>query len=257
MSPNHEGIDVNMKMFSIAAVALALTAAPVWAEEAATAEPAGKPVIEFKDNLDRYSYTFGVNLGSQFKKQGVELNLDMLKQGWMDAVAGTGLALTQDEMREAMMEMQRQMMEKLQKAAEANASESARFLAENATKEGVKALESGLQYKVLKEGTGRTPSETDTVRVHYRGTLIDGKQFDSSYDRGEPFQTKVKGGIIPGWTEALLHMKEGDKWQVFIPSNLAYGERGQGIIPPNAALIFEMELVEIVDAAAPQALGSS
>jgi FKBP-type peptidyl-prolyl cis-trans isomerase FklB len=133
--------------------------------------------------------------------------------------------------------------QELKEKAEKNLVESEKFLAENKAKEGVKTTASGLQYKVLKEGEGPSPKVGDTVTVNYRGTLIDGTQFDSSYDRGEP-ATFPLTGVIPGWTEALQLMKKGSKWMLYIPPNLAYGERGAGNrIPPNSTLIFEVELI--------------
>jgi FKBP-type peptidyl-prolyl cis-trans isomerase FklB len=144
---------------------------------------------------------------------------------------------------------QKEMMAKQQELAkrlgEKNKKEGEAFLSENRKKEGIKALPSGLQYKVVKAGTGKKPKSTDTVTTHYRGTLIDGTEFDSSYRRGQPASFPVSG-VIPGWTEALQLMEEGAKWQLFIPPNLAYGERGAGSqIGPNATLIFEIELISI------------
>ena len=142
-------------------------------------------------------------------------------------------------------EIQNKQIAKMKEASEKNAKEGAAFLAENKNKEGVITLESGLQYKVLKSGDGPSPKETDTVVTHYRGNLINGEIFDSSYKRGQPATFPVSG-VIAGWTEALQKMKVGDKWQLFIPSNLAYGENGAGQkIGPNEVLIFELELLEI------------
>jgi FKBP-type peptidyl-prolyl cis-trans isomerase FklB len=135
--------------------------------------------------------------------------------------------------------------ETMKKLAEKNKEDAVTFFAENKKKEGVKTLASGLQYKIITEGKGKNPKATDTVTVHYRGTLIDGKEFDSSYRRGEPATFPVNG-VIAGWTEALQLMKAGAKWQIFIPSNLAYEEKGIGnVIGPNAALIFEVELISV------------
>jgi FKBP-type peptidyl-prolyl cis-trans isomerase FklB len=145
-----------------------------------------------------------------------------------------------------MVAFQKEMMAKQAEVAKKNKAEGEAFLAENKKKEGVKTLPSGLQYKVIKAGTGKKPKSTDTVTAHYRGTLINGTEFDSSYKRGQPATFPVSGGMIPGWTEALQLMEEGAKWQLFIPSNLAYGEKGAGRdIGPNATLIFEIELVSI------------
>jgi len=146
---------------------------------------------------------------------------------------------------ETMAIFQKDMMAKQQEVAKKNKKEGEVFLDENKKKEGVKTLASGLQYKVLKEGTGKKPKLNDAVTVNYRGTLIDGTEFDSSYRRGQPASFPVSG-VIPGWTEALPLMGEGAKWQLFVPSNLAYGERGAGaMIGPNATLIFEIELISV------------
>ena len=173
----------------------------------------------------------------------------MFVRGVKDALSDGKLLLTHQEMMQTMMSFQKEMMEKrtakANAAAETNKKEGEAFLAENAKKEGVKTLPSGLQYKVLKAGDGPTPKATDRVTLHYRGTLSDGTEFDSSIAGGEPATFSVKG-VIKGWTEALQLMKVGDKWQVFIPGHLAYGERNRGgKIGPNATLIFEMELLGI------------
>jgi FKBP-type peptidyl-prolyl cis-trans isomerase FklB len=165
-----------------------------------------------------------------------------------DALAGKTV-LSEEEMKEVMMGFQKEMMAKLQaKQASAGAENTAAgktFREENAKKDGVKVLPSGLQYKVLKSGSGKTPTATDKVSTHYHGTLIDGTVFDSSVERGEPVSFPVDG-VIPGWTEALLLMKEGDKWQLVVPPDLAYGERGAGgRIGPNSTLIFEVELLSV------------
>jgi FKBP-type peptidyl-prolyl cis-trans isomerase FklB len=158
--------------------------------------------------------------------------------------------MTEQEIRDTIGAFQKEMMAKQQELAkqmgEKNKKEGEVFLAENKKKEGVKTLASGLQYKVIKAGTGKKPKATDTVTTHYRGTLVDGTEFDSSARQGKPATFQVKG-VIPGWTEALQLMEEGAKWQLFIPSNLAYGERGTqgGPIGPNAALIFDIELISI------------
>jgi len=157
--------------------------------------------------------------------------------------------MTEQEIQETLKTFQQEMAakqaEKTKQLAEINKKEGEAFLAENKKKEGVKTLPSGLQYKILTEGSGKTPKETDTVTTHYRGTLIDGTEFDSSFKRGQPASFTVNG-VIKGWTEALQLMKEGSKWQLFIPSDLAYGDRGAGgQIGPHATLIFEVELISI------------
>ncbi len=202
-----------------------------------------------KDQKDKVSYSIGVEIGKNLKKQSVDVNSEFLVKGVKDAYSGEKLLLTDDEMKEALTAFQREMMAKqmeiAKKTGEKNQKEGEAFLAENKTKEGVKVLPSGLQYKVIKAGTGKKPKATDKVTVHYRGTLIDGTEFDSSYRRGQPVSFPVNG-VIAGWTEALQLMEEGAKWQVVIPSKLAYGERGAGPqIGPNATLIFEIELISV------------
>lgn len=195
------------------------------------------------------SYAIGVNIGRSFKQQGLDADTEQLVKGFKDAMAGT-IALSDAELQEAMMKLQQEMMAAQAAKGEKAKGEGADFLAANKSKEGVKATASGLQYKVLKEGTGPKPKATDTVVAHYRGTLIDGTEFDSSYKRGEPTEFPLNG-VIKGWTEGLQLMPVGSKYQFFIPSDLAYGERGAGgQIPPNATLIFEVELVSIKPAGA-------
>jgi len=232
---------------TIAATAL-LVALPVCAEEGS----ASKEPVAIESETDKVSYCIGAQIGQNFRTQEIEINLDVFVQAITDALAGKELALTEDEMRQVMTEFQKRMMaeqqERMKKEGAANLAESNAFLEENKKKEGVKVLPSGLQYKVLQEGSGRTPAETDQVKTQYRGTFINGDEFDSSYKRGEPAQFRVNG-VIKGWTEALLLMKEGAKWQLFVPPDLAYGERGRPSIPPNSMLIFEIELVEVVEPA--------
>ena len=209
--------------------------------------------IELKDQKDKVSYSIGINIGKNLKKQSVEVNPDILLQGIKDALSGGKTLMTDQEVNETMMNFQKEMMAKQQarmkELGEKNKKEGEAFLAENKKKEGVKTLPSGLQYKIIKEGDGKIPTINDTVTVNYRGTLIDGTEFDSSYQRGQPASFPVKG-VIAGFSEALQLMKVGSKWQLFIPSNLAYGERGAGNeIGPNATLVFELELVSIKEGA--------
>jgi len=190
-----------------------------------------------------------MNLGSNLQKQSVPVNPDMLVQGMKDAMSGGKMLLTEDEARAAVMEMQKQvqaqMQEKAKAMGETNKKEGDAFLAANKSKEGVTTLPSGLQYKVITNGTGPKPKAEDTVVCNYKGTLIDGKEFDSSYKRGEP-ATYAVNGVIKGWTEALQLMPVGSKWQLFVPPDLAYGDRGAGAdIGPEATLIFEVELMSI------------
>jgi FKBP-type peptidyl-prolyl cis-trans isomerase FklB len=202
-----------------------------------------------KDQKEKISYIIGMDIGANFKKQSIEIDPDILAKGIKDGLSGAKPLLSETEAREIMTAFEKEMRarrETAQKTAgEKNKKEGEAFLAENKKKEGVKTLPSGLQYKVIKQGTGKKPAAADTVTTHYKGTLIDGTEFDSSYKRGNPASFQVSG-VIPGWTEALQLMEEGSKWQLFVPPNLAYGERGAGQnIGPHATLIFEVELISI------------
>jgi len=202
-----------------------------------------------KTENDKISYSVGYRLGGDFKRQQVEMNPDMLLKGIEDAASGGAALMTEDEMRTVMMNVANRVkaaqMEALKKQGEENLKAGEAFLADNAGKEGVTTLPSGLQYKVIKAGAGKSPQKSDKVTVNYRGTLIDGTEFDSSYSRNQPATFGV-GQVIPGWTEALQLMKEGDTWEIYIPSKLGYGERGAGgRIPPNSALIFKVELISV------------
>jgi FKBP-type peptidyl-prolyl cis-trans isomerase FklB len=201
----------------------------------------------------KFSYALGMNiatgLGANLKKQGVEVDWSLVAQGLKDGASGAKTRLTEEEAKAVLNDMQtevrKQQQDKLKEAGDKNKAEGDAFLAANKGKEGVKTLPSGLQYKVLKEGTGPKPTATDTVVCNYKGTLINGTEFDSSYKRGQPATFPV-GGVIKGWTEALQLMPVGSKWQLFVPSSLAYAERGAGAdIGPNATLIFEVELMSI------------
>jgi len=198
---------------------------------------------------DKLNYAFGYTLGKNFKNQGIKINVDMLVKGLKDALSDSQALVNQQEMSGVLKNFQREHLAKRMAARQAliekNIKAGQAFLAENKTKDGVVTLPSGLQYKVITPGTGKTPKATDKVKTHYRGTLIDGTEFDSSYKRGKPATFPVKG-VIKGWTEALQLMKEGAKWQLFIPHDLAYGKRGVGNkIGPNATLIFDIELISI------------
>lgn len=203
---------------------------------------------ELTTSEQRVSYCIGADIGNTFKEQGIEIDVKALASGVADSLAGKS-ALSQEEMQTVMTAFQQEMMSKMQAKQAAAGTENQKageaFLAANGQKDGVKVLPSGLQYKVLKTGDGKTPKATDKVKTHYHGTLIDGTVFDSSVDRGEPVEFPVNG-VIPGWTEALQLMKEGDKWQLVVPPNLAYGEQGAGgRIGPNSTLIFEVELLSV------------
>ena len=214
---------------------------------------------QLKDERDKVSYSIGLDIGNTFKKQSMDINPEALLSGLKDAASGNKPQMTEEEMKATMTAYSKTMMEKQTAAAKEagtkNAAAGEKFLAENKGKEGVKTTASGLQYKVIKEGTGPSPKETDTVETHYRGTLLDGTEFDSSYARNEPATFPVNR-VIKGWTEALQLMKVGSKYQLFIPANLAYGERGAGQeIGPNSTLVFDVELLGIKnpEAAAAQA----
>ena len=195
------------------------------------------------------SYCLGLGLGRNLKQDASEVDIEAFVRGIRDGLAGAQPALTDAEMREVMAAFQKTAQEKraqrLQTLGEKNRREGKSYLAENGQREGVKTTASGLQYEILKAGTGATPTATDTVVTHYRGTLLDGTEFDSSHKRGQPATFPVKG-VIAGWTEALQLMKVGGKWRIVVPSALAYRERGAGrLIGPNATLIFEIELLQI------------
>ncbi|MBM3831668.1 MAG: FKBP-type peptidyl-prolyl cis-trans isomerase [Verrucomicrobia bacterium] len=203
------------------------------------------------DPKKKTSYAAGVSIGNNWKRQELDLNPDIVLQGVKDALGGRAL-IAEPELSEVLnafsAENRAKREEKRKQLAEKNKQDGEKFLADNKTKPGVVTLPSGLQYKVLKEGSGASPHANDSVSVNYRGTLIDGTEFDSSAKRGQPATFGVSQ-VIAGWTEGLQKMKPGSKYQLFIPTNLAYGERGQGnLIGPNAALIFDVELVSVTPA---------
>jgi FKBP-type peptidyl-prolyl cis-trans isomerase len=206
--------------------------------------------LTLKTQKDKASYAIGMNIGKSMKKDSVDIDTAILLRGLKDGLAGSKPLLTDDEARAAMTALQTELRvkqeQKMQVMGQANKEEGEAFLAGNKTKEGVVTLPSGLQYKILKEGTGPKPAPTDTVVCNYKGTLIDNTEFDSSYKRGQPATFPVSG-VIKGWTEALQLMPVGSKWQLVIPSDLAYGARGGpgGGIGPNATLVFEVELMSI------------
>jgi FKBP-type peptidyl-prolyl cis-trans isomerase FklB len=208
------------------------------------------------DEKSRVSYAIGMMLGHNWQQQGLEVDPDIAAHAIKDVQSGGATLLSQQEMQETLTTFQKEFKAKQQamqaeKAAKDKA-EGAAFLAANKSKPGVITLPDGLQYTVLASGTGATPAGNDVVSVNYRGTLIDGTEFDSSYKRGQPASFPVNG-VIRGWTEALQLMKTGSKWKLFIPSELAYGENGQRGIPPNSVLIFEVELLAVQPGAQPAA----
>ena len=216
---------------------------------AKTAAAKSAATTALKTPKDKFSYALGMNLGASLHKQSVDVDPSIVAQGLRAALAGGKTLLTQEEAQAALMEVQNELrkkqQEKMQVAGEANKKEGEAFLASNKAKEGVVTLPSGLEYKILKEGNGPKPTASDSVVCNYRGTLINGTEFDSSYKSGQPATFPVNG-VIKGWTEALQLMPVGSKWQLFVPSSLAYAERGAGgDIGPNATLIFEVELLSI------------
>lgn len=221
--------------------------------------PAAKPgsttarkpaVLALQTQKDKASYAIGLNIGRSMQKDSVDIDPNILLRGMKDGLAGAKPLLTDDEAKATMVAFQADLRKKqevkMQALSEANKTQGEAFLAENKTKEGIVTLPSGLQYKILTEGTGPKPAATDTVVCNYKGTLLDNTEFDSSYKRGQPATFPVSG-VIKGWTEALQLMPVGSKWQLFIPSELAYGARGGpgGGIGPNATLVFEVELMSI------------
>jgi FKBP-type peptidyl-prolyl cis-trans isomerase FklB len=204
---------------------------------------------QLKDQKDKVSYSLGLNIGFNLSRQNISVNPDALTAGIKDGIAGKP-QLTTDQVKETMAAFEKEMTEKQKAAGEKNAAEGTKFLEENKKKEGVKTTASGLQYKAIKEGTGAQPKGNDTVTVNYRGTLINGTEFDSSYKRGQP-ATFPLNGVIKGWTEGLQLMKAGSKYQFFVPPNLAYGDRALGPdIAPNSTLIFDVELLGVKPAEA-------
>ena len=220
---------------------------PAPSQPAAPAPPPLNPA--FQSQKQQEGYALGMNIGRGLKRQSVDVDVDALLKGLKDTLSGDKLVLTDQEVTATLTELQQEVREKQQiaemKAGEANMKAGADFLAANKTKEGVVALPSGLQYKIITAGTGPKPAASDTVVCNYKGTLLDGTEFDSSYKRGQPASFPV-GQVIKGWTEALQLMPVGSKWELFIPPDLAYGSRGAGGgIGPNATLIFEVELISI------------
>jgi FKBP-type peptidyl-prolyl cis-trans isomerase FklB len=235
-----------MKRFIII-VSASLLALPLFGQEKSP---------QLKDQKDKVSYSIGMNIGLNLSRQKVDINPDVLVAGIKDAIAGKP-QLTQDQVKDVMAQFEKDMEQKQKAAGEKNKADGTKFLEENKKKEGVKTTASGLEYKVVKEGTGAQPKATDMVTVNYRGTLIDGTEFDSSYKRGQP-ATFPLNGVIKGWTEGLQLMKAGSKYQFFVPSSLAYGERAVGPdIAPNATLIFEVELLEVKPPPTPAPPGSA
>jgi FKBP-type peptidyl-prolyl cis-trans isomerase FklB len=221
-----------------------------------SATAAAKPKPTLVTDKDKQSYAIGVNVGKSLHRDSVDVEPKFVLQGLEDALADGKLLLTDDQIKTVMTELQTQVRQKMEEKrlaqAETNQKDGAAFMAANATKEGVVTLPSGLQYKIMVAGTGPKPTASDSVVCNYRGSLLDSTEFDSSYKRGQPVTLNV-GGVIKGWTEALQLIPVGSKWQLFIPPDLAYGDRGQGPIGPNSTLIFEVELLSIQPKSQPAA----
>ncbi len=236
-----------MKFKKSLAVALGCLAV----QTAAVAAPAANSNKVLKTDNDRVSYTIGVDMGKSLKSQNLKLNIDMLARGIKDGVNGNQLLMTDDQMRQTLIGLQKQIIAKQQvemkTLADKNLKAGEKFLATNKAKSGVKTLTNGLQYKVIKAGKGKSPSRNDVVTVDYEGKLINGKVFDSTYKRGKSATFKLSQ-VIPGWQQALQMMKAGATWELFIPSKLAYGAKGLGgPIGPNETLIFKVHLIAVGD----------
>lgn len=230
----------------LSALFASLVLGSAWAQDAKS--PAPEPKLD--SVIQKGSYAIGLSLGSQLGREGVDPDVDALLAGLRDGIAGKESRIPKKELQEVMAAFERDVAARMEtrkkEAAAKNLKDGKEFLAKNATRKGVTTLKSGLQYEVLADGQGAIPKATDSVRTHYKGTLLDGRVFDSSYDRGEPAEFEV-GGVIKGWIEALQMMKVGSKWKLYVPAELAYGESGAGgVIGPNAVLIFEVELMDIV-----------
>ncbi len=248
-----------MKLNKIKVLPIALAASLILVGCEETSKPKADAsvaaAVALESEMQKVSYIMGTNIGGQIKGEAFEVDIPSLTLGLSDAVAGNEPKLSEDEVKAVIEAFQAKMMAEQEASAklvaETNIKEGEAFLAENAKKEGVVVLESGLQYKILTAGTGAIPTPENTVEVHYKGTLRDGTEFDSSFKRGVPAQFGVTQ-VIPGWVEALQLMKEGAKWELYVPADLAYGPGGTGgLIGPNQTLIFEVELLKAsVDAAA-------
>lgn len=228
-----------MKWMSIAVLGVSLLAAHAGAEET--------PVL--KTPMDKVNYGIGVEVVRNFKYQAIDFDIDLVIKGMRDAASGGALLLPEKELRKLMQdyqaELRRKQIHARRTASDDNKKRGEEFLAANRAKEGVVALSSGLQYLILKAGDGKVPTDNDTVECYYRGTLVDGTEFDGT-EPEKPATFKVKGGVILGWSEALKLMPTGSKWRLFIPPHLAYGERGAGLhIGPNATLIYDLELLAV------------
>ena len=206
--------------------------------------PSGK-AVKIETDVDKASYAIGTQIGRNIKMQSAEIDVDVLAVGIRDMLEGKEMRMTDEEVRQAMINMQMAANKKRDAENEVNLKTGMAYLEKNKTAEGVKVTDSGLQYKVVTAGSGDVPKADSKVKVHYRGTLTDGTEFDSSYKRNQPAEFPVNG-VIKGWTEALQMMKVGAKWQLAIPADLAYGKRARPNIPANSVLLFDVELLEIL-----------
>jgi FKBP-type peptidyl-prolyl cis-trans isomerase FklB len=269
-----------MKRMRMAILALGLFASGASAQQAPAKAPAAAPPAKapaaaapapaaqapasgsaFKTQKEKLSYAIGMEMGKGVKTQGLDVDPSILEQGLKDALSGAKAQMTEDEIKQVITSLQQEIRQKQMQAQETAAAENKTkgeaYLAANAKKDGVVALPDGLQYKILTAGQGKKPLESDTVMCNYKGTFVDGTEFDSSAQAGKPVPFEVKN-VIPGFKEVLQLMPVGSKWQVVVPSNLAYGERGAGgVIGPNATLIFEIELVSIEGSAPAQPAGGT
>jgi FKBP-type peptidyl-prolyl cis-trans isomerase FklB len=224
-----------MKLRALLAVLLVAVQVPVHAQDS-------KPLTT---NAEKFSYGIGLQIGQQLKRQGLSgVDTTAIAMAIEDVLKGNDLRVSMEDMQVAATAYQNELNSEKIAAGEENKIAGEKFLKENSTREGVVVLDSGLQYRIVKPGTGESPTETDTVKVHYRGRLLDGTEFDSSYGRGQPTELGV-GQVIPGWQQALQLMPVGSKWEVWIPASLAYGTQGAGSIGPNETLHFDIELIEI------------
>jgi FKBP-type peptidyl-prolyl cis-trans isomerase len=230
---------------------IAISASQLFAADAAgtnkIAGGASTNNTPFPDSKDRISYALGANFGQNLKSRGIDVNMELVRKGIDDGLAGNS-KLNDAQLRETYAEYQVQIRQKMEEKAKLTKAEGQKFLAENGKKAGIETLPSGLQYRIVKSGAGQTPKPDDVVTVSYKGALVDGTVFDQT----KPGETRnlPAGKVIPGWVEALSLMKEGDEWQLVIPSDLGYGatRAGNGAIPPNQVLVFDMQLVAVVRA---------
>lgn len=239
-----------MRILGLLTVGWFVLAGVACAQNASTAAGGAAPAANEQNTNTIGSYGVGLSVARNIKGAGLDFDLDSFIQGFRDGIKGAKPQYTDEQLRIAIEFLQREAQAKREQvnksAGDKNLREGSEFLAKNKARQGVVTLESGLQYEVLKEGKGASPRASDTVKVHYEGTLLDGTVFDSSIKRKTPAEFRV-GGVIPGWVEALQRMKVGDHWKLYLPSGLAYGARGAGdVIGPNAVLIFDVELLDIV-----------